>query len=73
MYSALSSQVLYPLTMAQIMGPRYKAGSGRDDLDAELLELMGVVRLRWVWRAYWHREQEKRNTITLQQGGSAVV
>lgn len=46
-----SFQVLYPLTMAQIMGPRYKAGTGRDDLDAELMELMGVVRLRWVLKA----------------------
>ncbi|KAL4445411.1 hypothetical protein ABPG77_011236 [Micractinium sp. CCAP 211/92] len=44
----LRDQVLYPLAMAQIMGPRYKAGSGRDDLDAELLELMGVVRLRYL-------------------------
>lgn len=42
---SLRDQVLYPLSMAQVMAPRYAAGGGRDDLDAELAELMKVVRL----------------------------
>ncbi|PSC69745.1 ABC transporter D family member 1 [Micractinium conductrix] len=45
---SLRDQVLYPLTMQQAMAPRYKAGSGRDDLDNELAELLGVVRLRYL-------------------------
>ena len=43
---SLRDQVLYPQTLAAVMAPRYAAGGGRDDLDAELLELMGVVRLK---------------------------
>lgn len=34
------------LCLWQVMAPRYAAGSGRDELDAELTELMGVVRLK---------------------------
>jgi ABC-type uncharacterized transport system fused permease/ATPase subunit len=45
---SLRDQVLYPLSMAQVMAPRYAAGSGRDELDAELTELMGVVRLKYL-------------------------
>ena len=43
---SLRDQVLYPQTLAAVMAPRSAAGGGRDDLDAELLELMGVVRLK---------------------------
>lgn len=32
--------------VSQVMAPRYAAGGGRDELDAELTELMGVVRLK---------------------------
>ena len=42
---SLRDQVLYPLGMAAVMAPRYAAGGGRADLDAELDALMGVVRL----------------------------
>ncbi len=35
-----------PCISSQVMAPRYAAGSGRDELDAELMELMGVVRLK---------------------------
>lgn len=45
---SLRDQVLYPLSMSQAMAPRYAAGGGRADLDAELDALMGVVRLGWV-------------------------
>ena len=43
---SLRDQVLYPLTMAAVMAPRYAAGGGRAELDAELAALMAVVRLR---------------------------
>ena len=45
---SLRDQVLYPLTMAAVMAPRYAAGGGRAELDAELAALMAVVRLRCV-------------------------
>lgn len=42
----LRDQVLYPLTLKQVMAPRYAANGSRDELDAELTALMGVVRLK---------------------------
>jgi hypothetical protein len=42
----LCVQVLYPLSLGQVMAPRYAVGAGRDELDAELSAVLEVVRLK---------------------------